>query len=338
MKKMRTLVKVVMIGLFAALFSGQGMCETIDLKFSLFIPHDHTLIKDVITPWVEDIEKLTKGKVKISVHPNCELGPVTEQYDMVLKGAADMAMVVPSYTPERFPLISVFGLPSMVKNAESGSIVLWEIYKSFLQEELKDVKVLWMFVQSPGQILSKKPVKTLEDLKGMKIRSPGTRISKLIEKLGAVPVDAPISKAYELLASGEAEAVVASWEAIRSFKFYEQCKFATMADLYVLPFFIGMNKEKYESLPSDVKKVFEENSGEGISAKAGKANDQGGADAKTLFERDGGQVIQLSPEERDRWKKIGLTVGDHWAEEMSAKGLPGARILETTTDLLLQVQ
>lgn len=326
------------VGLLAIFAAGTVSGETIELRFSAFIPARHVQMEEVIIPWVGDIERLSGGGVKISIHPGAELGPAPAQYDMVLRGDADLAFGLPAYTPDRFPLSSVFELPFLVRNAESGSIVLWEIYKNYLRDEFNDVKVLWMFVHSPGQLISKRPVRSLEDLQGMKIRSPGAIMSGVIERFGAIPVNVPINKAYEALASGDADAIVTPWEALVPFRFYEQCKFATILDLYAMPFFVIMNRAKYDALPPDLKKIFDENSGDMMSARAGEAFDRGEIAGKNLFLQNGGEIIELSPDERKRWERIALAAGDRWAEETSARGLPGVEVLEATTRMLLQIR
>jgi TRAP-type transport system periplasmic protein len=329
---------VTCMGLLAFFVAGSASGETVELRFSAFIPPQHVQLKEVIVPWTEDIGKLSGGKVKISIHPSAELGPAPAQYDMVLKGEADLAFGLPAYTPDRFPLSSVFELPFLVKNAEYGSIVLWEIYKNYLRDEFRDVKVLWMFVHSPGQLISKKAVESLEDIRGMKIRSPGPIMSRMIDKFGAIPVTMPINKAYDALAAGEADAVVTPWETLVPFRFYEHCRFATVLDLYVMPFFVIMNQGRYDALSPDLKRVFDENSGDIMSARAGKAFDQGEIAGRDLFSRNGGRIIELSPNEKIRWERIAVTVGDQWAEDMSAKELPGVEVLEATTHMLLQAR
>lgn len=333
------LTVVSFLFMFCLLPLNQARGEIIELKFSHFVPVQHLMHKNIVEPWIQKIEKAANGKVKITVFPAQQLGKAPEQYDLVLKGAADIAIGMPDYTPGRFPLTAGITLPFLVKNGETGSIVLWNLYLKFLKDEYKDVKVLWFHCHGPGDLHAvKKPIKTLDDLKGLKIRTPNPVMAKVFEKLGATTVTIPVTEAYAALQSGKADSILNPWEGLKPFKFYELTKYSTIANVYTMPFFVIMNKQKYESLPPDVKKVFDENSGEAMAAMSGKAFDAEDAAVRTFAQQNGGQVYILPAEEREKWKKASMFVGDEWIKQMEAKGLPGKAFLEKAMEMLLQIQ
>ena len=328
----------IVLALSISSVAGADSGNSIELTVSSFFPPNHVQIRDVVAPWARNIERLSGGSVAVSIRTDAALGPAPTQFDLARDGVADIAIGLPAYTPGRFPLSSVFELPFLVSDAESGSIVLWEIYRTHLQREYSDVKVLWMFVHGPGQLLTQKPVRTLEDLRGMKIRSPGPTMFRVLEKLGAVPVAAPMDRAYDMLIAGEVEGAVAPWEAVVPFRLHEQCGFATVLDLYTLPFFAVMNRRKYDALPPSIRKILDENSGESMAFRAGEAFDAAESAGKALFLETGGRLSPLAPEEKQRWNRIAFGVGDDWAAEMNRRGLPGVEIIEAVTELLLQIQ
>ena len=316
---------------------GVAQAETVELKMSHFMPTKHVQHAKVMAPWAEKIEKLTDGRVKVTIFPGGALGKPPHQYDNAVKGITDIAFGLQSYTPGRFPLTSSLRLPFMVKSGEQGANVLWRMYEKYLHDEYKDVKVLWLFMHGPGQLhTTKKQIQTLDDLKGLKIRSPGPIMSKVFKQFGSVPVHMPITQVYTALERKTVDGVAVPWETMPPFRFYEQCKFSTVADIYSMTFFVVMNKKKYESLPADIKKIIDDNSGLKMSIEAGKVYDLGDIPGKKLFEKKGGTVYQLPAAERAKWVKAAVPVKKAWIEDMQAKGLPGQEVLQYAQEMLLK--
>ncbi len=321
------------------IIGGTASAETIELKMSHFMPTRHVQHSKVMAPWAKRIEELTHGKVQVTIFPGGALGKPPHQYDNAVKGITDIAFGLQSYTPGRFPLTSSLRLPFMVNSGEQGAKVLWSMYEKYLQQEYKDVKVLWLFMHGPGQIFTtRKQVKNLEDLKGLKIRSPGPIMSKVLKRLGAVPVHMPITQVYTALERKTVDGVAAPWEVMRPFRFFEQCKYAAVADIYSMTFFVVMNKKKYESLPADIKKIFDDNIGLQMAIKAGRAYDQADIPGKKLFEDKGGIVYQLPAAEKEKWIKASMPVKTEWIKDMAAKGLPGKEVLDYAQAQLSKVQ
>ena len=314
---------------FGLLAGNNARGETIELKLSHFMPTKHVQHSKVMEPWAKKIGELTDGRVKVTIFPGGALGKPPQQYDNAVKGITDIAFGLQSYTSGRFPLTSALRLPFMVKSGEQGAKALWRTYEKYLRNEYKDVKVLWLFMHGPGQIYTtKKQVKTIDDLKGMKIRSPGPIMSKVVKQAGAVPVHMPITQVYTALERKTVDGVAAPWEIMRPFRFYEQCKYATVADIYSMTFFVVMNKKKYESLPPDIRKIIDDNSGLQMAITAGRAYDQADTPGKKLFEEKGGTIYQLPEAEKEKWMKSSMIIKTNWLKDMEAKGLPGKAVLD----------
>ncbi len=220
-------------------------------------------------------------------------------------------------------------MPFLVPDAETGSAVFWKVYEKFLKNEHKDTKVLWVFCHGAGQVFTtKKSVKTLEDFTGMKIRSPGKIMSDVLQQFGASAIGMPITQVYTGLERGLLDGLIAPWETMRPFRFYEKAKYATVADLYSLTFFVTMNKKKYDSLPMNLQQAIDDHSGEKMAIKAGKAYDDSDGPGKTLAVSKGMIEYTLPAAEREKWKKTANIVVDKWLADMKSKNLPGQKVLD----------
>jgi TRAP-type C4-dicarboxylate transport system substrate-binding protein len=320
------------------LLTGTAESKTIELKMSHFMPTKHTQHK-VMAKWAKKIEAQSNGALKVTIFPGGALGKPPHQYDNAVKGITDIAFGLQSYTAGRFPLTSSLRLPFLVKSGEQGSKVFWSMYEKYLKNEYKDVKVLWLFNHGPGQIhTTKKQVKSLEDLKGLKLRTPGAIMSRVLKRLGAVPVPMPITQVYTALERKTIDGICGPWEVMRPFKFYELIKYTTVADMYTLTFFQVMNKDKYDSLPNNLKKVIDNNIGKKMAVTAGKAYDRGDKPAYELCIKKGVQAYNLTPQERERWIKAAKPVEADWLNDMKAKGLPGYEVLDYAKTMLRQTQ
>lgn len=310
--------------------------KTIKLRMAHFVSTKHPQHK-VMAEWADTIGKLTNGRVDVKIFPGGALGKPPKQYDAAAKGVVDIAFGLQSYTTGRFPLTTFMDLPFMVKSAEEGATVLWKVYEKYLRDEYKDVKVLWMLVHGPGQIFTtKKEVKTIEDLKGLKICSSGAVIGRVLTKLGAVPVTSPITEFYEAMERGVTDGVAIPFEGMPPFRFHEVCKYSTVLNLYTTPFFVVMNKKKYESLPDDIKKIIDENSGLVWSAKAGKGYDMAGQKGLGLVKKKNMTINEIRGSEFEKWKALAMPIRDGWVKEMTSKGLPGDKVMKYAMEVIAQ--
>lgn len=336
--KIRSLVLVGLGMLLSVAAFGAGDCAAVELKMSHFMPTKHVQHK-VMAAWAERMGTLTDGKLEVTIFPGGALGKPPHQYDNAVKGITDIAFGLQSYTPGRFPLTSVMELPFLVPSGEVGARVLWRLYEKRLHREYQDTKVLWLFMHGPGQIFTtKKPVRTLEDLKGLKLRSPGPIMSDVIKALGAVPVTMPITQVYTGLERRTIDGVCGPWEIMPPFRLYEQCKYATEADIYSMTFFVVMNKGAYDELPADLKEALDANIGESMSIEAARAYDAGDAPARKMSVEKGMEVYVLPKAERGKWREMTAPVVEAWVEEMESKGLPGKEVRQESVELIDRVK
>ena len=330
----RCLILVMAMALSAGLCGG-AWAGTINLKLASFMAPNHVQHKQVIEPWAKKLSEMTGGKVKVTIFPASSLGKPPEHYDLAAKGIADIAFPILSYNPGRFNLTSVFELPFMFTTSEQVSVALWKVYEKYLQKEFKDVKVLWLFQHGPAQIFTtKKPVKTLADLNGMKIRCSNPFVNQSFTMLGATPVFMPVPSVYTALERGVIDGTAISYEGLVAFKQDDVVKYATTCTLYSLNMAIVMNKRKFDSLPPDVKKAIDETTGLAMCRKAGKAFDDAEIIDKKKAVAKGVQVLELPPAELAKWKEDSRKIWQQWAKDMNAKGLPGTAVLDMAKSLL----
>ncbi|MFO1349512.1 MAG: TRAP transporter substrate-binding protein [Gammaproteobacteria bacterium] len=337
---LKTLVQWLLAACFA--LSAQGQAADITLKFHHMLPPTSTAHKQLIEPWAREVEAASQGRIKVEIYPAMQLGGKPPQlYDQARDGIADLVWTLPGYTPGRFPQVEVFELPFVTASAEATSQAVQAFYEKHLQQEFAEVHPLFFHVHAPGSLhLRGKPVATLEDMQGLKIRAP-TRISNSILKaLGATPVGMPVPQIPEALSKGVVDGAVIPYEITRPLKIHEltdsHTEFKGERGLYTSVFIVAMNKAKYDALPDDLKKIIDAHSGMAWAKRAGQAWDaaeapgrQAAADAKAAF-----QIIQ--GQELARWQTATAPVITEWLKDMQAKNIDGKTLLDDARALVAQ--
>lgn len=307
--------------------------KEIKLNFSNFFPAPHAN-SVIMEQWCKEVEKRTNGKVKITYFPGGTLTPAAQTYDNVVKGIADIGESCFAYTRGKFPLLEGLDLPLGYKNGVQATNLANAFYAKFKPKELDEVKVLFLHAHGPGILHTKKPVATLEDLKGMKIRATGLA-SKIVAALGAAPVGTTMPETYDALRTGVADGAMAPEEALKGWKWGEVVKSTTQnfSSAYTTAMFIIMNKAKWNSLPPDVQKAFEDVSKEWI-VKQGQVWDTIDKDGYAFSKARGNKVVALSKEEDAKWAAKVKPLLDEYVKNAKAKGLPGDEAVKFSVDYL----
>lgn len=318
--------------------SEDGGGKTYNLSFSHFWPSHHIVHTDVIEKFKAELEEASDGRITLDLFPLNQLGNADEQFNLVVDGSADMALSVHGYTPGKFPLTSVGDLPFIAKNAEEGSKILQQLYEEFpeLQEEHAEVTPLWLFSGEQVQILSaKKPIEKLEDIKGLKVRSPNPLMSEILQALGAVPISMPMNDVYEALNKGVVDAAMAGISAVNDMKLYEVTKHITMVNMAANSMFVVMNTDVYNSMDEADREILL-NAIKDKSAETGQALDRASQLGIDKAKEVGITLIELPDDELARWKEAVQPVIDKWIKDMEAKGLPGKEVYERAMELSAQ--
>lgn len=318
-------------------FLSHGQEKQIELTYSIFFPA-HAPQTQVAMAWAQEIEKRTNNRVKITIFPGGTLTAADKCYDGVVKGISDIGMSCFAYTRGRFPLTEVADLPLGIKSGLVATKLINAYYKKFKPKELEDVQVMYLHGHGPGFLHTKTAVEKLEDLKGMKIRCTGLA-KKIVEKLGAVPVAMPMPDTYDALKRGVVDGSMAPQESLKTWRWGEVVKYTTESRgaSYSTGFFVVMNKEKWNSLPRDIKKIIEQVNEEWIEKQGQNWDDidKAGRDATIAA---GNKIITLSDEENKRWTAAVKPILDEYVANMEKQGLPGEKALKFYMSQLKKMQ
>lgn len=299
------------------------------LKYAHFMPsgswQNQTLFKD----WAAAVSKESNDALDVTIFPAQTLGKAPAGYDNAKNGITDIAWTVQGYTANRFPLSQIVELPGLFDTAEIGSCAFQKLYDSgTLDKEYEETHVLYVHTHGLGHLSTKdKAVTTLADLKGLKIRRPTAVIGKLLKELGAEPVGMPAPRIYESVQHGTIDGFMLPWEAVAGFRLDEVTSNHTEFGFYSLAFVATMNKKVYESLPANLKKVVDDNSGMKWALIAGRGYDKGDADALPKIKKSG-TIYQIDPSEKSKWVEAGQRATKDYLAELDAKGLPGTKTYE----------
>jgi len=317
--------------------------QAVTLKFHTFMAPLSNVWLTMHKPWMDKVEKDSGGRIKFEGYPAMQLGGTPVQlYDQARDGVVDIVWTLPGNTAGRFPRIEVFELPFMMNNAEATSKAYWEFVQTHAPDEFKETHVIALQVHGPGMFHSAtKQIKSVADLKGMKVRGPTRQVTKLLGSVGATPVGMPLPGIPDALSKGTIDACVIPWEVVPSVKVHELTKFhsefaSTGPALYTTTFVMAMNKAKYDSLAPDLKKVIDANSGQATSAWLGKTqqgNDPVGR--KSATDRNN-TLYTFSAAETQEFVKRSAHVDDEWVADMDKRGFKGAQLLEAAKALIVK--
>jgi TRAP-type C4-dicarboxylate transport system substrate-binding protein len=312
---------VITLGVFFLPGGNSAQAGPIELRYANLFPPVHIHSK-VIEAWGKEIEKRTGGKVKFTFYHGRTLLAPNKIYDGVRTGIADVGLSVFGYSRGVFPAIEAIDLPLGYPSGKVATRVINDFAKRFKPDELTKAKFLYLHAHGPGLLHSKKDVRKLEDLKGLKIRCYGSS-AKVAELLGGVPVAMPQPSAYEALQKGVVDASLSPYEVLKGWKQAEVVKYTVESYSvgYTAGFFVVMNLKKWRSLPYDVQAVMEQVSKEWIP-KQGAAWDDLDRMGKEFTMKRGNQVITLSGSEAARWAKAVEPAFDIYVKSASKKGLP----------------
>ena len=316
-----------------------AMAQEVTLKMHQFLPPQANVPKLVLDVWADKVEKASEGRIKVNHFPSMQLGgKPPELMDQAIDGVADIVWTVVGYTPGRFPRTEVFELPFMMTDAGAASRAYWEMFDKHMKDtEFKDLKILGTWVHGPGNIHSKNPIKKVSDLQGVKVRGASRTVTRMLEKFGATSVGMPVPAVPEALSKGVIDATTIPWEVTGALKIPELVKNHTEFSgnsLYTVTFVLAMNKAKFDSLPDDLKKVIDDNSGEEFSVFAGSTMQASDGPSREKAVAAGNTIITLTEAESAEWQAAAQPVYDDWIAEMKDKGIDGEALIAEAKELI----
>jgi TRAP-type transport system periplasmic protein len=300
--------------------------DVIRLKSANYLPPTHKMSL-LGQKFCDEVNKRLAGKVEISYFPGGTLLSPDKMFTGITQGIADMGLSHIAYTRGRFPVTEITEMPLGFVDGWVNSMVANDFFNKFKPAEWNAVHVLYFSMSGPLVIESvNKPVKTLEDLKGLKVRATGA-LADVVKALGASPIPLAMPDVYESLRRQVLDATMVDLSALKQWKFAEVVKYVTanwqLGTGY--NFYFVMNRNKWDSLPPDVQKVMTQ-----VGQEIGQANallwNEMDIEAADAFKAGGGQILPLTDAEAAKWAKAVEPVITAWKKDMISKGNSSATV------------
>ncbi len=315
----------------------------ITLRVHHFLPEQAPAHQAFLLPWKQTVERESEGRIEVRIFPRMELGGrAPDLIDQVIDGTVDLVWTLPGYSPGRFPAISAFELPFMVTDAEATSQALQEYYDTnpAAQSEFSELQPLIFWTHDRGVLHTRqsRPVERLTDLDGLRIRAPSQRVAESLAAYGAEPFFMPLPQMPGALAAGDIDGAVIPWEVVPSLRIHELAdtaiEFPGERGIYTSVFLFAMNKDRYLSLPDDLRRVIDGNSGMAWSRAMGKTWSELERPNRDLAASSGVHITAMPLDEVARMRAASYHVHALWAEEMEQQGLGGGALLYSAYSLL----
>ena len=317
-----------------ALIPRAGSAQEVTLRVHSFLPPVANPMKHFVTPWAQKIEKESNGRIKVQVFPSMQLGGKAEQMlTQVRDGVVDVAWTLPGFTPGVMPKLEIFELPFLHRSTKATVLALQDYVEKYMKKEFEPYHVLLVHCHAGALFMTKDPITKVDDFKGMKLRAYSRTNSWILEALGAAPLQVALPELAPMLSKGTVNGSILPYEIAPAVKMQDLTDYFTTLGppqprLSTSIFTFLMNKAKYESLPADLKKVIDDNSGRNIAAQAIEVWDR--------IEIDGEQVMHtkpknkfssLSAQETAKFKTVVQPVFDRFKKLLDDGGDDGAKIL-----------
>lgn len=326
---------------FAATLVAVPAQAQVVLNTNLWLAPTHPLSAQAVVPLCADIDKVTSGRVKCNVLPKAVVSP-PQTFDAVKNGVVDLAYIVDGYTPGRFTLSRAAEMPFLGNSAESVSVAYQRVFKKYFEKagEHKGVKVLAVATHGPGQLYTKRPINSLDDLRGLKIRTGGGVVNDVFKSIGATGMFKPAPEVYELMAGGIIDGFVFPKETVYSMKMIPLVQNCTSfpGGLYNVSWTFVLNEAKWAAISKQDQVALEALFGEALARRVGKVFDA--ADAVGVVEmKKAGITIsvpaqQLVTDVRNRVQPI----EQQWISAAAGKGVDGAAAMKALRDEVAAIE
>lgn len=319
---------IAVIGVVMGIAMG-GIATAKELKLADFLPPNHPYQTKVYGVLAEKIAKATNGEVTIKIFPGGALGggPI-EQYNRAVDGVADITFALPGYTASNFPMTLLTELPGVISEKE-GTAKIWENIE-FLSDEYQRVKLLAIWTNGENVLYMRdKPIRSLADIQGLKIRVPSRNAGLVVKSWGAVPISMPVPEIYNALQTGVVDGVLIDTTATYAFKLGEVSKFVTSGmNGTISPFALLMNIDSYNSLSKEQQAIMD-SLGREVSVLGNKVQLAGTKRGAQMFkDQKGVKWIDLSDEKAAEFNAASSSVLKTVTAEAEAKGLKAQAFID----------
>ena len=338
MKKFNIIILLLILPVFFFVIPSTVMAKTLKLTYSNFFPPTH--IQSILAEaWCKEVELKTNGEVIIEYYPAGTLTKGPKIYDGVVEGISDIGFSVLAYSRGRFAVMGAVDLPLGYTSGKVATQVANSVYNKFKPKEFKDVAVMYFHAHGPGLFFNaKRPIKTLEDLKGLKLRATGYS-AKIVKAAGGTPVGMPMPHSYQNIQKGVVDGGVYPMESNKGWRLGEVVKYgtATYSIAYTTAFFVVMNKSKWNKLSSNAQNTIRLINEQWIS-KHGEAWDTSDVEGLKYFLNQGNELRGLSKKESARWETAVAPIVDEYAAVLDKKGVDGKAVINYLRETLKGLQ
>jgi len=336
MKRALVVVFVVLLGASLLLaISDRASAQskgTAHIRFSTWHPPVSREVKTVWIPMLEELKKRSNGRITYTMYAGGALGPGPEHFDIVAKGLSDMGYFTATWKPGRWPLTDVLSLATWVDGKDVAVDIGNEMYKRILKQEFPGVKMIELNGCIQAFLWTKKPIRSIEDCKGLRVRSPGGFQTDYIKSLGAEPIFMPLGDVYLAMETGTIDGIVTCPPLVLAFKLYEVAKHGVVATFGCVSEGVIMNEKSWAGIPDDLKPLVEEVCSNPFRTTGGLNRDVYKVMMKELADK-GVALYNLPANQQEKWFKGFQEVTKTWVKNLEGKGLPAKKTVMTYNEV-----
>jgi len=305
--------------------AGPAQAQATKLKFSTMESPSDPFVGCFTMPLLNELKAATGGRLDFETYMGgTAFAHPLKQYEQVAQGVMDISQGVLSYTPGQFALTEVLTMPFLVDDARKASIAVNKLAPSLLGDEFKDIHLMAVLVTPPLYVHMRGDAKSLDDLKGKRVRATGVGATNLLKGLGVTPVAMPAPAVYENLQKGVVDGALAEFTALQAFRIGEVTKTHLLANASSALLFIGMNKEKLASLPKDIQDIVRTKfSGPAIGERAAMCWQKLGQQVAEKLKSEGHVFVEFTPADRAKVAPVAKSVTDDYIAAIEGKGKKG---------------
>jgi len=310
-------IRMLRTGVVAAALAAapaSALAQAVKLKLASFEPPQAPITGKVLTPWAQEVGKASGGALEIDVFAGGQLGrSPLQQLKLVEDGIADITWTVPGYTPGRFEDVEVAELPFLVETAREGSLAFSRMHARGELAGFEKLKLLLIGTVPANNIHATFAIGGIDDLKGKRIRTGSAQLAKLVESLGAAPVQIGAPQVAESLAKGVIDGSLNEWNFVATFKLDQVATHHLALPMGTVAVMVPMLQSKYDALPAAAKAALDKLSGEALAVRFATVVD-GANDAtrERVAKSARNKVITPSAAEAGRWREATRSIAEGW--------------------------
>jgi TRAP-type C4-dicarboxylate transport system substrate-binding protein len=305
--------------------------EKVVFHMNHYMPAVHPLQVNIFEPFAKEVFEKTDGRVEIVIHAGNALAAPGDTYDAVVSGVAGMGFVLPAYTPGRFPMTQILEYPFMFTSSLQGNLTAKEMIPMLREHEYTDTHLIWAGGTDLGHILLKPEIDSLDDLAGLKLRSPGPIYNDVIKKLGGVEVSLPVSDLYDAMDRGIVDGSFMTPSALISFRLMEVTNQIVDLNLYMTPLIWFANQDLWNKISAEDQATITAIA-DGLAEKIGRQYDREAVEAMEAAHAENKVITELSDAELKKFHQTVDPLVKGWIAELEAAGKPGQELYDLAVE------